>query len=210
MELLIVRHGVAYARDAQRWQDDGERPLSPRGVTRGRRAAAGLKRLAPQPARVLTSPLARARQTAAILMRFAGWPRATSTPLLLPEASPVALLALLARTSAERVAVVGHQPHLGRLLAACLPGKTAGDAFELRKLGVALVAFRGAARASHGKLLWLVPPRLLRAARRSLLKSEAEGRSQCAPDAAAAPAARRTGRESHTRKIRARKAIPET
>jgi phosphohistidine phosphatase len=167
MELLIVRHGVAYERDTQRWPDDGERPLSPRGVIRGRRAAAGLKRVTPQPARVLTSPLARARQTAEILSQFAGWPAATSTPLLLPEASPAALLALLARTrAAECVAVVGHQPHLGRLLAACLPGKSASDAFELRKLGVALIAFRGAARAAHGKLVWIAPPRLLRAARR--------------------------------------------
>jgi phosphohistidine phosphatase SixA len=30
MELLIVRHAIAFEVDARRWPDDGERPLSPR------------------------------------------------------------------------------------------------------------------------------------------------------------------------------------
>lgn len=166
MELLIVRHAIAFERNAQRWADDGERPLSPRGAGRARRAAAGLRRLTDPPARVLTSPLERTRQTAAILTKQASWPRAVESPLLLPGASPEALLGELARLHERRVAVVGHQPDLGRLLALCLAGSTGGGgAFELRKMGAALVAFPGAARAGRGALLWLVPPRLLRAAR---------------------------------------------
>src|ERR1700758_583489 len=76
MELLIVRHAIACERDAQRWPDDTERPLSPRGVLRARQAARGVKRLVPRPARVLTSPSLRAQQTAAILTEFARWPPA--------------------------------------------------------------------------------------------------------------------------------------
>jgi phosphohistidine phosphatase len=167
MELLIVRHAIAYERDARRWPEDGERPLSPRGVARARRAAAGLKRLTARPGRVLTSPLVRARQTAEILTQFAGWPTATTTPLLLPDASPAALLAFLARAREGSVAIVGHEPQLGQVLAACLPGTAASGAHELRKMGVALVAFRDAARPGHGELVWLATPRLLRAARRS-------------------------------------------
>jgi phosphohistidine phosphatase len=165
MELLIVRHGIAYERNARRWPDDGERPLSPEGVIRARRAAAGLKRITPRPTRLLTSPLRRTEQTAAILTQFAGWPKASPCPLLLPGSSPQALLALVARGQDERVAVVGHQPDLGRLLATCLPGHAGSAAFEFRKMGVALVAFHGAARDGQGELRWLVPPRLLRAAR---------------------------------------------
>jgi phosphohistidine phosphatase len=165
MELLVVRHGIACERNARRWPDDGERPLSPEGVTRTRRAAAGLKRIAPRPARVLTSPLQRAEQTAAILTEFAGWPKASACPLLLPCSSPQALLALLARGRDQLVAVVGHQPDVGRLLATSLPGHAGSAAFEFRKMGVALVGFHGAARAGQGELRWLVPPRLLRAAR---------------------------------------------
>jgi phosphohistidine phosphatase len=165
MELLIVRHAIACERDARRWPNDAGRPLSPRGVLRARQAARGLRRIVPRPSRVLTSPLLRAQQTAAILAQFAAWPRATLCPQLLPDTSPAALLAVLARARETRIAVVGHQPDLGRLLAASLPGDTGNAAFELRKMGIALVAFHGAARAGRGELIWLVPPRLLRAVR---------------------------------------------
>ncbi len=165
MELLIVRHAIAYEGNAKRWPDDGARPLSPRGVMRARRAAAGLKRLAVRPVRVFASPLERTRQTAAILTQYAGWPRAIPSPQLLPGGSPQELLALLARTRGQRLAVIGHQPDLGRLIATCLPGSSAGAAFELRKMSVALISFAGAPRAGQGELHWLVPPKLLRAIR---------------------------------------------
>jgi phosphohistidine phosphatase len=164
MELLIVRHAIACERDAQRWPDDAERPLSARGVLRARQAARGVRRIVPRPVRVLTSPLLRARQTAAILAEFAGWPRASVSALLAPEAHPSAVLALLVRSQESCIGLVGHHPALGRLLASCLPG-SGGTAFQLRKMGMALVGFEGAPRAGRGKLLWLVPPRLLRAAR---------------------------------------------
>src|SRR5215469_199694 len=162
MELIIVRHAIAFERDARRWPDDGERPLSPRGMMRARRAALGLKRLGPRPLKVLSSPLERARQTAVILSQFAGWPRASSCPLLVPGSSVQELLALLGRSRESCIALVGHQPDLGRALSACLPGSVGSAAFELRKMGAALVRFHGAARSGQGELCWLLPPRLMR------------------------------------------------
>jgi phosphohistidine phosphatase len=164
MELLIVRHAIAFERSATRWADDDERPLSPQGVERARQAAAGLKRVAKRPARVLTSPLLRARQTAAILTQFARWPKASICPQLQPGGAPEALFALLLAKQV-RTALVGHQPDLGRFVATCLPGHAASVAFEVKKMGVALIRFRGVPRLGHGELLWLVPPRMLRAAR---------------------------------------------
>ena len=165
MELLIVRHAIASERDAQRWPDDTQRPLSARGVRRARQAARGVRKLVQRPARVLSSPLLRARQTAAILTECAGWPRASISPLLGPEATAAAVLALLARSQETCIAVVGHQPALGRLLGCCLTGNGARGAFELRKMGIAVVGFDGAPRPGHGALRWLVPPRMLRAMR---------------------------------------------
>jgi phosphohistidine phosphatase len=165
MELLIVRHAIACERDAKRWPDDGARPLSPRGVMRARHAAAGLRKLGVRPVRVLVSPLERTRQTAAILTQYAAWPKAISCPQLLPGASPKELLVLLARTRGQRLAVIGHQPDLGRLIAACLPGGPGSGAFEMRKMALALIAFQGTPRAGEGELRWLVPPKLLRAIR---------------------------------------------
>ena len=86
-------------------------------------------------------------------------------PLLVPGGSPQELLALLARTRGRRVAVIGHQPDLGRLIAVCLPGSAGSAAFELRKMAIALIVFAGSPRASQGELSWLVPPKLLRAVR---------------------------------------------
>lgn len=164
MELLVVRHAIAFDRNAGRWPDDAERPLTPAGVARARKAALGLKRLTERPARVLVSPLRRARQTAAILTQFAGWPEAEVCPQLRPSAAPESVLALLARTGNARVALIGHQPGLGNLLAACLPGEAAAAGFELKKMGVGLLEFAGAPRVGRAKLMWLLPPKTLRAA----------------------------------------------
>ena len=164
MQLLIVRHAIAFEPDARRWPDDGLRPLSRRGAGRAAPAARGLKRLAPAPLRVWVSPLRRTRQTAAILTRFADWPEGEECVQLLPGAAPEALLAALARAPEKCLAVVGHQPGLGRLIGACLPGRAHPGAFELKKMGAALLHFPGAARAGGGTLLWLLPPRILRAA----------------------------------------------
>ena len=165
MELLIVRHAVAFESDARRWPDDGERPLSPQGIARAEKAAAGMKQLVRAPARVLTSPLTRARQTAAILTEHAGWPKAVDCAELAPGVSPEALFAVLRRLPEERIAVVGHEPGLGRLVAAALPGAPAAEAFRFKKMGAALLTFQGAARLRGAHLTWLLPARVLRAAR---------------------------------------------
>ena len=117
------------------------------------------------PARVLTSPLTRARQTAAILAERAGWPKAVDCAELAPGVSPEALFAVLRRLPEERIAVVGHEPGLGRLVAAALPGAPAAQAFRFKKMGAALLVFQGAARVRGAQLTWLLPARVLRAAR---------------------------------------------
>ncbi len=136
-------------------------------MVRARKAAAGLKHIAERPQCVLSSSLVRAKQTATILAEFAGWPKPEESAALAPDASPDEVLAALAHRKENVIAVVGHQPGLGVLLAACLPAQVRGGvnpgAFELKKMGVALVSFRGAPRAGSGVLKWFVPPRILRA-----------------------------------------------
>jgi phosphohistidine phosphatase len=165
MDLFLVRHAIAQERDPKRWPNDGERPLSAGGAARARTAAAGLRRIAERPALVLTSPLLRTRQTAAVLTQIARWPRARNCAQLAPGTPPEELLALIARERAGRIALVGHEPDLGELLAACLSGGARTPAFEFKKMGVARLAFDGRARAGRGQLLWLLPPRVLRAIR---------------------------------------------
>jgi phosphohistidine phosphatase len=165
MDLLIVRHAIAFDRDRHRWREDGERPLSPAGIRRSRKAAAGIKQLTKPPQRVLTSPLVRARQTAQILTDVAGWPAAEEAPELAPDEPALVVLSLLAKDRSKLTAVVGHQPGLGHLLAACLLGGGGALPIEMKKNAVACVSFEGAPRAGHAALKWLATPRMLRALR---------------------------------------------
>jgi phosphohistidine phosphatase len=166
MELLIIRHAIAFDRDRARWRDDGARPLSAAGMRGARKAAAGLKKFCAKPDRFLTSPLVRAKQTAQILTDVAGWPQAEEAPDLSPGGSAPAVLALIAKDRRKLVAVVGHQPGLGQLLAACLLGNEGGLSIEMKKNAVACLSFMGQASAGQGALKWLATPRMLRGLRR--------------------------------------------
>jgi phosphohistidine phosphatase len=165
MDLLIIRHAIAFERDRHRWREDAARPLSPDGISRARKAAAGLKKLAPRPQRLLTSPLVRARQTAQILTDVAGWPAAEEALELSPGEPAAAVLALLAKNRNKLTALVGHQPGLGQLLAACLLRRGGSLPVELKKNAVACLSFDGEPRAGHAALEWLATPRMLRAMR---------------------------------------------
>ena len=165
MDLLIVRHAIAYDRDPHRWREDADRPLSPAGIRRARKAAAGLKQLTLRPDRLLTSPLVRAKQTAQILVDIAGWPTPEEIPELSPGEPALAVLTLLARQRTKLTAVVGHQPGLGQLLGTCLLGGGGSLPIEMKKNAVACVSFEGKPRPGHAALKWLATPRMLRALR---------------------------------------------
>jgi phosphohistidine phosphatase len=164
--LLIVRHAIAFERDGHRWRDDGARPLSPAGIRRARKAAAGLKQFTKAPDRVLTSPLIRARQTAQILTDVAGWPQAEEAAELAPGTPAPAVLTLLGRNRVALIAVVGHQPGLGDLLTACLLNDGRALRIEMKKNAVACASFDGSLRAGRASLEWLATPRMLRGLRR--------------------------------------------
>jgi phosphohistidine phosphatase len=162
MELLIIRHAIAFERNSDRWADDAARPLSPVGIRRSRKAAAGLKELCKLPDRFLSSPLIRAKETAKILTEVAGWPPAEIAPELTPGKGAAAVLTRLAKDRGKRIAIVGHQPDLSALLAACLLSEGSAVPIEMKKNAVACLSFDGRARAGSAALKWLATPRMLR------------------------------------------------
>jgi phosphohistidine phosphatase len=166
MELLIIRHAIAFERDRRRWPDDAARPLSPAGMRRSRKAASGLKELCKVPNRLWTSPLVRARETANILTEVAGWPRAEVVSELKPGEAAVALLTLLGKDRSKCIAIVGHEPDLSALLATCLLKDNSALPIELKKNAVACLSFAGRARVGSAALKWLATPRMLRGFRK--------------------------------------------
>jgi len=158
-ELLIIRHAVAHERDASAWPNDELRPLTAEGSDKFRKAARGLARVADVPEELLCSPLVRARQTAAILEREAAFPRALELDVLRPGTAISVLVRALHERRSASIAIVGHEPDLGQLLASLL----GGPVVPLKKGAVAQLAFEQRVEEGAGQLLALLPPRVLRA-----------------------------------------------
>jgi phosphohistidine phosphatase len=156
--LLLVRHAIACQRDSKRWPDDVERPLTAAGKRRFERTARGLRRLVDPPDALFTSPLKRARQTARILMREAGFPRAAKMSELRPGGGAAKVIAALRTARKKDVAIVGHEPDLSMLASELLIGSPRLQG-RLKKGGVVLLELRefGAGKA---RLQAYAPPRL--------------------------------------------------
>ncbi len=157
MQLLIFRHGIA--EDASPDGSDGARELTPEGVRKTQDAAVGLAAAIEPPAVILTSPKARARQTAAILGRVFKV-RVADEPLLADDAiDPI--VGMLARRDEPSVMLVGHEPTLSRLMIRLLSGR-GGDWVELKKAGCACLSVQIAGRDASAVLHWLLTPKMLR------------------------------------------------
>ena len=159
MDLYVVRH--ATAEDATPQIEDSARALTDEGERKFRRVVQGLRELDVSFDRVLTSPWTRARRTAELLEPVSEAPFVTTEALCQPPRPE--LLALIAETG-DVVAVVGHEPWLGELIAWLVFGDPKrGDAILLKKGGVAWLD--GAAVPGGMKLRAIFPPKLLRALR---------------------------------------------
>lgn len=158
MKLLLVRHAIAVPSGTADIADD-ERPLTKRGRKRFRKTARGLARIVPPPDLLLTSPLPRARETADIAAE--AWGRVTPTPEpLLAGAPPARLLAALAtHREKDLVALVGHEPGLSELLARLVGGDA--ERVPFKKGSAALIEMEEGG-SGLGRLVWFLPPRLLR------------------------------------------------
>jgi Histidine phosphatase superfamily (branch 1) len=109
LDLYVVRHAIAYERDAERWPDDARRPLTPEGEERFREAVKGLTSVAaPEVEVVLSSPFTRAWRTAEILAE-AGWSAPVECEQLEPDYPPHKMDPVLEHyAGAASVAVVGR------------------------------------------------------------------------------------------------------
>jgi phosphohistidine phosphatase len=159
MRLLLVRHGIAVEAGTGGISDEA-RPLTREGSQRFEEAAKGLARVCPPPDALLTSPLLRARQTAEIAAAAWGGLPVRPEPSLASGDFDDFLKALAALGDAELVAAFGHEPTLSGWLARLL-GSRASERFAFKKGGAALLELRK--RHSEGALLFVAPPRVLRA-----------------------------------------------
>ena len=161
MLLILMRHAEAGEADPGRWPDDRQRPLTEAGRREHAIVAGALQRMGVRFERLLTSPLARARETAEITAwAFGGRPAPEPTELLGDRAEPASTLAGLAGLEVETLLCVGHEPTLSRL-AALLIARDGGARIEMAKSGVAAIECAGPVAPGRGLLRMHLPPREL-------------------------------------------------
>lgn len=155
MELYFVRHGMAAER-ALNGGDDASRALTEDGMYKMRQVARGLRKLDVIPNMLLSSPVLRAAQTADIIATELGLPVRITDPLA-PGCSLDDLATVLAPyQSVKRIMLVGHEPDWSEII-----GDIAGGKVEMKKGAVCRVDC-GVVVAGVGRLVWLLPPKVLR------------------------------------------------
>ncbi len=162
-ELYIMRHAIAAERGTAGFAEDAKRPLTPEGKKKTRECVAGLVRMGFEPDWIVTSPLVRAAETAAIVADEVGSRVPVDTcDALRPGGAPEALITFLAKRSDRRhVLVVGHEPDLSEL-AARLIGAGRHANLSFKKAGCCLISFLAFPPKSPGQLVWWLTPKLMR------------------------------------------------
>jgi phosphohistidine phosphatase len=160
LEIYLVRHAPAGKRGPE-WPDDSLRPLTAEGRKSFQKVVKGLAAASVGIDLVLTSPLTRCKQTAEILAEgLHVKPRVQPIDSLAPGAGAAAVVGELARLARRsRIALVGHEPDLGKLAAHLLGMKRVP---EFRKGGACRIDLNGLPPSGPGLLVWFAPPRLLR------------------------------------------------
>jgi len=115
MKIAIMRHGPAedYAASGR----DFDRALTPKGRDRVRDVAKALLAAGEAPTEIVTSPLVRARETAAAVLDVLGERPLEIARAMEPGRDALGLVTSLFHEGRDNVLLVGHEPDLSDLVA---------------------------------------------------------------------------------------------
>jgi len=155
--LYLLRHGPAVNR--QRWAgEDSKRPLTNAGRQRVTEISGALEGLALKLEIIVTSPYARASQTAEIVARrFGKKTRIEVDGRLAPGFDAESLAEILKdQSKATSLLLIGHEPDLSETIATVIGGAR----LKFKKAGLARVDL-ARSLPLRGQLVWFMPPKLL-------------------------------------------------
>ena len=164
MKILIIRHGLAEDREsfATTGRSDTQRPLTDKGKKRMRQTVKGLKHFEEELDFLISSPLARARETAEIIEKAYPTARRFEYLDLSPGYGAAKVAAKLRELPADSVvALVGHEPDLSELVAWLTAGTSFGF-LRLKRGGVCALETPGAPDAGKAELVWALSGSQLR------------------------------------------------
>lgn len=167
MQLLLIRHGVAEEREvyARTGQEDDLRPLTAVGRKHTRQIANGLVTLVPKLDVLAASKLSRSVESAALIARRYGIKSTVELPSLAPGGRAGDLLNWLKKQPVDQtIALVGHEPELGKLTSWLLSGMRT-NFMSYKKGGACLLRFDGEVESGAARLIWSIPPKQLRRVR---------------------------------------------
>lgn len=155
---LVIRHG--FSREQASGGRDTDRALTSEGTAEIEGIGAGLATLQRAPRVIITSPYLRSRETADIIASAFGGVAVEAVDALAPGASPEMVLAAVADHcpgNRSGIAVVGHEPDLGRFVSHALSGSERSY-FSLRQGAACLLEFPAVPRAGNATLEWALEP----------------------------------------------------
>jgi phosphohistidine phosphatase len=169
MELFILRHGEAGKRISS-GNKDSARPLTVTGQKEVANIAASLKDLGIKFDLIITSPLKRTHQTAAIVAKkLQNEKKMEDWDELKPEGKSMDLYTRLSSSRQLKpqssVLIVGHEPYLSNMISDIIADSNSGDGsgstrIALKKAGLARITVNSSnSNRMQGELKWLLTPR---------------------------------------------------
>lgn len=159
--LYLIRHGLAGQHGD--YENDTDRPLTAEGTRKTHQVAKRFDELGLKFDLMLTSPLVRAKQTAAILKDVGLTKHLETSAYLAPGGNLQDWVNWLEswKASEKSLALVGHEPDLSAWAERLLWGESSGK-LRLKKTGaIGLTLPLSGSPISNSQLFWLTPPRFL-------------------------------------------------
>ena len=158
MKLFLVRHGIAVDGIGGEIKSDAQRPLTPEGLEEVELVAKGLRKSGCKLNRLVSSPLVRARQTAAVFADEFGLAVETCDALA-PGGDTQYLYSFLKEKKGDSIALFGHEPDMSELAQELLGAELK---IPFKKAGVCRIDVQEMPPKSSGTLKWFLPPKLLK------------------------------------------------
>ena len=163
MELYLLRHAIAVTRGTEGYENDADRPLTPKGEKKMYRIAEGMKDLGLSFDLLLSSPILRARRTAEIVAEILGLKKKLqfSENLSTGGDEEDVIKELIGEHSANgSILLVGHEPDMSALISVLVSG---GPEFAvtMKKGGLCKLTVDALHFGRCASLEWLMTPRLL-------------------------------------------------
>jgi phosphohistidine phosphatase len=160
MELYILRHGIAVERGTPGFKKDSDRPLTPEGEDKMHQIADAMRGMDLKFDLILSSPFARAEQTANIVAGELD-EEVTFSNYLEPGGNALELISEINDEKPHRVLLVGHEPDLSSLISVLVSGGS-NATIELKKGGLCKLTTDKLVFGQCATLNWLLTPKLLR------------------------------------------------